>query len=140
HIERGRSTDKNLIVRLIARVDDALYQFDGDSTEANILRDLIFNRNINDRDQTELDLNAIRRSLDVDDSQLRRALRVLAARGIISIRNAYQGRGIRLLDNPPAATLRLDTKALAARAAAEQWERRTRLDDRHPRACLPRPL
>src|SRR5207247_5246138 len=80
----------------------------------------------------------IRRSLDVDDSQLRRALRVLAARGIISIRNAYQGRGIRLLDNPPAATLRLDTKALAARAAAEQWKLRKMIDYCYHKACLRR--
>ena len=138
HIERGRSTDKNVIVRLTARVDDALDQFDGDSTEANILRDLIFNRNINDRDQTELEMNSVGRSLDINDGQLRRALRGLAARGVISIRNAYQGRGIKLLDDPPATKLRLDTTALAARAAAEQWKLRKMIDYCYSKACLRR--
>ena len=136
HIERGRSTDKNVTAWLTARVDAALDQVDGDSTEGNVLREIIFNRYINDRDQTELDLNAIGRSLDIGDAQVRRALRGLAAHGIISIRNAYQGRGIRLLDDPPAATLRLDTKALAARAAAEQWKLRKMIDYCYHKACL----
>lgn len=138
HIERGRSSDKNIIARLTARVDTALDQVEGDSAEGNVLREIIFNRNINDRDQTELDLNAIGRSLDIGDAQLRRALRGLSARGVISIRNAYQGRGIKLLDNPPAATLRLDTQALAARAAAEQWKLRKMIDYCYHKACLRR--
>src|SRR4030095_8968646 len=136
HIERGRSTDKNVIVRLTARVDAALEQVEGDSTEGDLLREIIFNRNINDRDQTELDLNDIGRSLDIADGQLRRALGSLAARGVISIRNSYQGRGIRLLDDPPAEVLRLDTRALAARAAAEQWKLRKMIDYCYHKACL----
>src|SRR5712692_6626600 len=108
HIERGRSTDKNIIARLTARVDSALDQVDGDSAEGNVLRELIFNRDINDREQTELDLNAVGRALDLDDGQIRRALRGLSARGVISYRNAYQGRGIKLLEHPPAATRRID--------------------------------
>jgi len=138
HIERGRSTDKNVIARLTARVDEALEQVEGDSTEGDVLREIIFNRNVNDRDQTELELNVIGRSLDIGEAQLRRALRSLAARGVISLRNSYQGRGIKVLDNPPAATLRLDTKALAARAAAEQWKLRKMIDYCYHKACLRR--
>ncbi|MEK6321344.1 MAG: RecQ family ATP-dependent DNA helicase [Acidobacteriota bacterium] len=138
YIERGRSTDKNVIARLTARVDAALDQVDGDSAEGNVLREIIFNRNVNDREQTELDLKAIGRSLDIGDAQLRRAFRGLSARGVISYRNAYQGRGIKLLDDPPAATLRLDTKELAARAAAEQWKLRKMIDYCYHKACLRR--
>lgn len=138
HIERGRSTDKNIIVRLTSRVDFALDQVDGDSAEGAVVRELIFNRDINDRDQTEIDLNAMGRALDLDDGQIRRALRGLSARGVISYRNAYQGRGIKLLDDPPATTLRLDTKALAARAAAEQWKLRKMIDYCYHKACLRR--
>ncbi|HZM88005.1 MAG TPA: RecQ family ATP-dependent DNA helicase [Blastocatellia bacterium] len=138
HIERGRPTDKNIIARLTARVDFALEQVDGDSTEGSVLRELIFNLDINDRDQTEIDLNTMRRALDLEDGQIRRALRGLSARGVISYRNAYQGRGIKLLDDPPAQTLRIDTKELAARAAAEQWKLRKMIDYCYAKACLRR--
>lgn len=138
HIERGRSTDKNIIVRLTSRVDFALDQVDGDSAEGAVLRELIFNRDINDRDQTEIDLNAMGRTLDLDDVQIRRALRGLSARGVISYRNAYQGRGIKLMDDPPARALRIDTKELAARAAAEQSKLRKMIDYCYSKACLRR--
>jgi ATP-dependent DNA helicase RecQ len=138
HIERGRSTDKTIIARLTARVDAALDQVDNESAESAALRELIFNRDVNDREQTEIDLNSMGRALDLDDGQLRRALRGLSARGVISYRNAYQGRGIKLLDNPPARELRLDTKALAARAAAEQWKLRKMIDYCYHKACLRR--
>jgi len=138
HIERGRPTGKNIIARLTSRVDFALDQVDGDSAEGTVLRELIFKRDINDRDQTEIDLNAMGRTLDLDDGRIWRAIRGLSARGIISYRNAYQGRGIKVLDNPPARTLRLDTKALAARAAAEQWKLRKMIDYCYHKGCLRR--
>ena len=138
HIERGRTTDKNIIARLTSRVDAALDQVDGESADGAVLRELIFRRDINDRDQTEIDLNALGRALDLEDGQVRRALRGLSARGVISFRNAYQGRGIKLLDDPPARALRIDTKELAARAAAEQWKLRKMIDYCYAKACLRR--
>src|SRR4030095_6159577 len=138
HIERGRSTDKNIIARLTGRVDAALDQVDGESTEGAVLRELIFNRDINDREQTEIDLNAMGRVIDLDDGKIRRALRGLSARGIISYRNAYQGRGIKVMDIPPARTLRINKKELAARAAAEQWKLRKMIDYCYSKACLRR--
>ena len=138
HIERGRSSDKNIIARLTTRVDSALDQIDDDSVEGNLLRELIFNRNVNEREQTEVDLNAIARALDQGDGQIRRALRGLSTRAVISYRNAYQGRGIKLLDSPPTGTLRIDTKELAARAAAEQWKLRKMIDYCYHKGCLRR--
>jgi ATP-dependent DNA helicase RecQ len=138
HIERGRSNDKNIIARLTARVDIALEQVDGDSTESVVLRELIFNRDINDRDQTEIDLQAMGRLLDLEDSRISRAMRNLSSRGLISFRNTYQGRGIRLLDNPPATSLRIDKRELAARAAAEQWKLRRMIDFCYHDRCLRR--
>lgn len=138
HIERGRSTDKSIIARLATRVDGALEQIDGDSAEGRVLRELVFNRDVNERDQTELDLTSIGRALDLGDARVRRALAALSASGIISYRNAYQGRGIRLLDNPRADTLRIDTRELAARAAAEQWKLRKMIDYCYHKACLRR--
>jgi len=138
HIERGRATDKNIIAGLTARVDAALEQVADDSSEGAVLRELVFNRYLNEREQTELDLSAIGRALEIGDAQLRRALRGLATRGVISYRNAYQGRGIKLLENPPAVTLRIDTRELAARAAAEQWKLRKMIDYCYHKACLRR--
>jgi ATP-dependent DNA helicase RecQ len=138
HIERGRATDKNIIASLSLRVDAALEQIADDSIEASVLRELIFNRCLNERERTELDMGAIGHTLDLSDAQLRRALRALAARGLISYRNAYQGRGIRLLEDPPATTLRIDTRELAARAAAEQWKLRKMLDYCYSKRCLRR--
>src|SRR5207244_457879 len=89
-------------------------------------------------DQPAIELNAMGRALDHDDGQTRRALRGLSARGVISYRNAYQGRGIRLMDDPPARALRIDTKELAARAAAEQWKLRKMIDYCYSKACLRR--
>jgi superfamily II DNA helicase RecQ len=43
-----------------------------------------------------------------------------------------------LLDNPPATTLQIDTKALAARAAAEQLKLRRMLDYCYHKTCLRR--
>lgn len=138
HIERGRTNDKNIIAGLTARVDVALEQVADDSSEGAVLRELIFSRYLNEREQTELDLIAIGRTLDISDAQLRRALRGLATRGVISYRNAYQGRGIKLLEDPPAGTLRIDTRELAARAAAEQWKLRKMIDYCYHKACLRR--
>lgn len=138
HIERGRTNDRNIIAGLTARVDAALDQLDDQSSESSVLRELIFNRYLNEREQTELDLGAIGRALDIGDAQLRRALRGLSARGVISYRNAYQGRGIKLLESPPTASLRIDTRELAARAAAEQWKLRKMIDYCYHKACLRR--
>ena len=79
------------------------------------------------------------RALDLDDGQIRRALRGLSARGVISYRNAYQGRGIKLLEDPPAATLRIDTKELAARAAAERAQTWTSIAAPVPGPAFPAP-
>jgi hypothetical protein len=138
HIERGRSNNRDIVARLATRVDAALEQVDGNSTDGSLLRELIFNRDVNERDQTEVNLTSVGKALALGDSQLRRALSSLSARGVISYRNAYQGRGIRLLDDPPAATLRIDTKELAARAAAEQWKLRKMVDYCYHKACLRR--
>src|SRR5262249_848003 len=96
HIERGRSSDKNIIAWLTTRVDTALDQVVDDSVEGNLLRELVFNQDLNEREQTEVNLVGVSRALNLTDAQIRRALRGLSSRGVISYRNAYQGRGIKL--------------------------------------------
>jgi ATP-dependent DNA helicase RecQ len=138
HIERGRAGDATLLAWMKVPVDVALDQVPDDSTEGAVMRDLIFNRNVNEREQTELDQNSIAASLGLSDGQLRRALGTLSTRGLITYHAAFQGRGIRLLDERPARALRIDTKDIAARAAAEQWKLRRMIDFCYHKSCLRR--
>jgi superfamily II DNA helicase RecQ len=65
---------------------------------------------------------------------------MLSERGLLECRTAFQGRGIRLLDQEPVRALKIDTKELAARAAAEQWKLRRMIDYCYhkERGCLRR--
>lgn len=138
HIERGRGNDRTVIAWMKASIDTALAAVSDESQEGALLRELIFNRNVNERDRTELELNSIGSQLGLTDAQVRRALSGLSARGLISQRNAYLGRGIRLLDETPARVLRIDAKELASRAAAEQWKLRKMIDFAYNKTCLRR--
>lgn len=138
HIERGRSGDATILALMNMPVDEALEAVSDESTEGAVMRDLVFARNVNEREQTELELGVIGGALGLSDAQLRRALGSLASRGLIACHNAYQGRGIRLLDATPARALRIDTKDLAERAAAEQWKLRKMIDFCYHKSCLRR--
>ncbi|MEW6212503.1 MAG: ATP-dependent DNA helicase RecQ [Acidobacteriota bacterium] len=137
HIERGRAAGSQLLCWSKLTVDEALAAVPDDSNEGGVLRDLIFTRNINQREPTELDIASIGASLGITDAQARRAISQLAARGILDCRNAFQGRGIRLLD-AGAKALRIDRQELAARASAEQWKLRRMVDYCYHQSCLRR--
>ena len=136
HIERGRAGEATVLALLKTPVDAALGAVPDDSNEGGVLCDLIFTRNVNEREQTELDVKAIAAQLGLSDAQMRRALAALEAKGLIGYHAAFQGRGIRLLDAPPARALRIDTKELAMRAAAEQWKLRRMIDYCYHKSCL----
>jgi hypothetical protein len=138
HIERGRAAGSQLLCRSKLSVDDALAAAPDDSNEGGVLRDLIFTRNINQREPAELDIAATGAALGLTDAQVKKAVSQLAARGILECRNAFQGRGIRLLDPQPAKALRIDRQELAARASAEQWKLRRIVDYCYHQSCLRR--
>ncbi|MEK6301976.1 MAG: RecQ family ATP-dependent DNA helicase [Acidobacteriota bacterium] len=138
HIERGRGNDRTVIAWMKVSIDAALAAVPDDSQEGVLLRELIFNRSVNERERTELELSLIAAQLALTEVQVRRALGGLSARGLISHRNAYLGRGIKLLDEPPARVLRVDLKELATRAAAEQWKLRKMIDFAYNKGCLRR--
>ena len=140
HIERGRSTDTVLLATLKTNIDSVLGAVSDDSIEGAIVRDLVFNRNVTEREPSELDVSVIAAGLGINEGQVRRGLASLADRGLLDCRMAFQGRGIRLLDEEPVRSLRIDTKELAARAAAEQWKLRRMIDYCYhkERGCLRR--
>jgi ATP-dependent DNA helicase RecQ len=135
HIERGRTGNSTALAWLKMELDEALEAMPGSSIEAELLRDLIFNRNLNDREATELDLNAISSWIGLSLSSLNRTMERLASLGIISYRRIYHGRGIKLLDEVPGQ-LRVDFAAIEARAAAERWKLRRMIDYCYWRDCL----
>ncbi len=136
HIERGRPSNTAFLAALNLPIDEALSAVSDESNEGGLLRDLIFTRNINDRQQSEFDLNPVSAALGMSETEARRALSNLSALGVIDYRNAYQGRGIHILDKEAPKVLRFDRKELAARLAAEQWKMRKMLDFGYYKKCL----
>src|SRR5262249_33802804 len=132
----GRVGEATVLALMKVPVDVALDAVPDDSNEGGVLRDLIFTRNVGEREQTELDVKAIAAQLGLSDAQMRRALAGLGAKGLLSYHAAFQGRGIHLLDTPPVKALRIDTRELAARAAAEQWKLRRVIDYCYHKSCL----
>lgn len=124
HIERGRPSNTALLAALNMPIDKALDAVSDESNEGGLLRDLIFTRNVSDRQESEFDLNPVSAVLGLSETEARKALSNLSALGVIDYRNAYQGRGIHILDKEPPKVLRFDRKELAARLAAEQWKMR----------------
>jgi ATP-dependent DNA helicase RecQ len=136
HIERGRPSNTALLAALNMPVDQALNAVSDESNEGGLLRDLIFMRNVNDRTESEFDLQVVSPMLGLSETEARRALSNLSALGVIDYRNAYQGRGIHLLDKEAPKVLQFDRKELAARLAAEQWKMRKMLDYGYYKKCL----
>jgi ATP-dependent DNA helicase RecQ len=136
HIERGRPSNTALLASLKKPIDEALEAVPDESNEGGVLRDLIFTRNINERQESEFDLLAVAAALGLSEQETRRAVSSLAALGVLEYRNAYQGRGIHILDQEPPKVLRFDRKELAARLAAEQWKMRKMLDYGYYKKCL----
>ncbi|MBI3650793.1 MAG: RecQ family ATP-dependent DNA helicase [Acidobacteria bacterium] len=136
HIERGRPANTALLASLQRSIDEALAAVSDELNEGGVLRDLIFNRNVSQRQPAEFDVNAIIATLGLSENEVRRALSNLSALGVLEYRNAYQGRGIHILDQEPPKVLRFDRKELAARLAAEQWKMRKMLDYGYYKKCL----
>ena len=136
HIERGRPSNTSMLAQMKKRIDEALVMVSDDTNEGGLLRDLIFTRNLNDREQAEFDLAEAASALGLSDFEARRALTKLSSLGILEWRVAYQGRGIRLLDAQPATSLRIDRREIASRSAAEQAKLRKMLDFCYSKRCL----
>lgn len=136
HIERGRPDGSLLVCALETGIDSALRAFPDDSIEGVVLRDLVFNRGVNDREQAEIDAARIAAALGVAVPVLRRAFDRLSQRGVLKIRRAHSGRGIQLLDDPPAAPLRINREELAERAGAEKQKLRKMVEYCYHTGCL----
>lgn len=138
HIERGRSSDAAIVAVLKRPVEAALDAVEDASVGSRLLRELVFGFDLNDRESSEFNMDEIAVSSHLSTGQVRHWLNRLAAMEIISYRSVFRGKGIHLLDEQPARTLRIDRKELAARAAAEQWKLRKMIDYCYYQNCLRR--
>jgi ATP-dependent DNA helicase RecQ len=138
HIDRGRAADSTLMAWLKMRIDEALDAVEENSTDSVVLRDLIFQRDLSEGEQVEIDVSRLASSLSLKDWQIRRALDGLTSRGVLAYRKAFRGHGIRLVDDAPAEDLRINKRELVQRAAAEQLKLRRMLDFCYHKGCLRR--
>jgi ATP-dependent DNA helicase RecQ len=136
HIERGRQTEAAVLAALAVPPEAGLGATSPTSVEGLLIRHLIYARGISDSESSELDVDSIAEETGLAASQARAALNKLAARGIISCKNAYRGRGVRLVGNRPADQLRIDRKEISARASAENMKLRRMIDYCYSKRCL----
>lgn len=138
HIERGRSGNSTAQLLLKVPVEVALTALQGDSTEGQLLRDLIFNFNLNEREATKVNLSDVSQASGASLGQTRRSISRLADRGLIGHSIGFTGEGVRVLEAGSASVPLLDRRELAARATAEQWKLRRMVDYCYHSDCLRR--
>jgi ATP-dependent DNA helicase RecQ len=143
-IERGRQTETAAMVSLAVPVDAALGAVPVPSIESTVLDDLVYGWNISEREDTELDVARIASDLGMGPSHVRTALASMAKRGLIRYRNAFRGRGVRLVkrEGPEPgqdrSELALDRTELAIRGSRSQSKLRKMVEYCYSKACLRR--
>ncbi len=122
HIERGAGGENRAHVRLLIPAPEARSRVgEGRGTQSRVvLFGLLGGFEINERAEREVDVTELAASLNLELASTRRALAALAASGIISYQPARRTRGVRMLDDPPARTLRIRPADIARRTALEQ--------------------
>jgi len=136
HIERGRASDSFAVVSLKKSADSALAEVAGDSVEAELLRHIIFETGVLDREAVELDMSGLASALSSQEPRIKRAFNDLAARDILTFRNTFRGKGIRFLDEQTGSGPRIDRREIEARAGAEQRKLRSMIDYCYAETCL----
>jgi ATP-dependent DNA helicase RecQ len=129
HIERGQAGENRANVRLqmpphLARETTGTR----DTRARQVLFGLLGGYDVNERAETELDVNEFAENIGLDLSAVRRSLGQLTANGIISYKPARRTRGLLMLDETPVRQLRIRPHEIARRAALEQRKLREMLN------------
>jgi superfamily II DNA helicase RecQ len=121
HIERGASGENRACVRLLLKPHEARETVGTRDTRARqVLFGLLGGYDLNERVETEIDVNEFAETMGLDAAAVKRALSSLTASGIITYTPARRTRGLLLLDEQPVARLRIRPHEIARRAALEQ--------------------
>jgi ATP-dependent DNA helicase RecQ len=138
HVERG-GNDQYASVEFVAAIDEDATTLDAGRGAASLQRVIAaLARPSAPRPGAvrQVNISALAAGAGLSSAQVRRALEQLDARGVVRYRAAFLERGITLLDERPAAALRVDRNELARRAAAEQRKLRRVVDYAYHRGCL----
>ncbi|MBC7909263.1 MAG: RecQ family ATP-dependent DNA helicase, partial [Pyrinomonadaceae bacterium] len=121
HIERGAAGENRAHVRLLMPPQKARAELGERETKTRqALFGLLGGYEVNERNETEIDVRDFSEAMGLELAAARRALTSLAASGIISYTAARRTRGVLLLDEYPVKQLRIKPQELARRAALEQ--------------------
>jgi len=121
HIERGAASENRAVIRLLMPPHKAREAAGARETKARqILFGLLGGYDVNERSDAELDVADFSETMGLDLAAVRRALAQLAASGVLSYTPAKRTRGVLMLDEQPARSLRIRPQDIARRAALEQ--------------------
>ncbi len=122
HIERGAAGENRANVRLLlspAQAREAV-STRRSARDKQVLFGLLGGYDLNQRNPTELDVQAAAESVGLDTASLRRSLAALAEANILAYQPARRTRGVLLRDERPVQRLNIQPQDLARRAALEQ--------------------
>jgi ATP-dependent DNA helicase RecQ len=136
HIERGQAGENRAAVRLqmpphLARETTGTR----DTRARQVLFGLLGGYDVNERAETELDVNEFAENIGLELNAVRRSLAQLTASGIISYKPARRTRGLLMLDEAPVRQLRIRPNEIARRAALEQRKLREMLNFCYTERC-----
>jgi ATP-dependent DNA helicase RecQ len=137
HIERGTGAENRAEVRLLmpAHVARETVGARRSAQLKQALFGLLNDYNVNERDDTEVNVADFAETLGTELVALRRALSSLAESGVISYRPARRTRGVLMLDEQPATRLRIRPEEIARRAALEQRKLREMISFCYTERC-----
>ncbi|HEV3469916.1 MAG TPA: RecQ family ATP-dependent DNA helicase [Pyrinomonadaceae bacterium] len=137
HIERGAAGENRASVRLLmpAHLAREAVGARRSAQLKQVLFGLLGGYEVNERADTELDVNDFAETLGMESAALRRCIGSLAESGVISYRPARRTRGLLMLDERPAARLRIHPEEIARRAALEQRKLREMISFCYTERC-----
>lgn len=136
HIERGASGENRAALRLLMKPHDARAAVGARETQARqVLFGLLGGHDLNERTDIELDVTDFAESLGLELPAVRRALSQLSTTGVLSYNPARRTRGVLMLDERPATSLRIRPHEVARRAALEQRKLREMISFCYTESC-----
>ncbi|MBD0372569.1 MAG: RecQ family ATP-dependent DNA helicase [Pyrinomonadaceae bacterium] len=136
HIERGAAGENRASIKLLMPAQRARETVGARDTRARqALIGLLGGFDVSERNETELNVTELSEAIGLDILTTRRALSSLQTSGIISYTPARRTRGLVMLDERPAQTLRIRPQDLARRAALEQRKLREMISFCYTERC-----
>jgi ATP-dependent DNA helicase RecQ len=136
HIERGAAGENRASIKLLMpppRARETVGERDTRGRQALI--GLLGGYDISEQNETELNVSDLGEAIGLDLLTTRRALSSLQTSGIITYAPARRTRGVVMLDERPAQTLRIRPQDLARRAALEQRKLREMISFCYTERC-----